>query len=370
MNERLSNQLNLLRWFAAFLVVVGHARGLLFVEYALLENKTPFAWALYFVTGFGHQAVIIFFVLSGFLVGGKVIERVLENNFDLKKYALDRLTRLYVVVFFALVFGSLIDLLGISFLSRTGLYARMPSNFAGQSPESQISIPVFIGNLLFLQTILVPTLGSNGPLWSLANEFWYYVICPFLVMLFSRTVGISKKVIFGLFLAFVAWLLPLEILAAFPIWLIGAFTYLLKIPIIKYRYATLALLLLVLLLIRAGVLSGFASDYILSIAFALFLNSLSLGDSGYSLFPRLNKFMANFSFSLYAIHFPILVFTVSLFLPDKYSPITHLDASSFGLYVGLIFLIYCIAFVFSLLTEQNTTKIRQSIDCVLNFPPR
>jgi len=31
-------------------------------------------------------------------------------------------------------------------------------------------------NLGFVQTVSVPVYGTNGPLWSLANEFWYYVM--------------------------------------------------------------------------------------------------------------------------------------------------------------------------------------------------
>ena len=33
-------------------------------------------------------------------------------------------------------------------------------------------------NAFFLQTIVGPTFGSNGPLWSLAYEWWYYVLFP------------------------------------------------------------------------------------------------------------------------------------------------------------------------------------------------
>lgn len=31
---------------------------------------------------------------------------------------------------------------------------------------------------MFLQTRFTPVFGSNGPLWSLFNEFWYYVLFP------------------------------------------------------------------------------------------------------------------------------------------------------------------------------------------------
>jgi peptidoglycan/LPS O-acetylase OafA/YrhL len=33
------------------------------------------------------------------------------------------------------------------------------------------TVPVFLGNFLFLQSIVSPVFGSNGPLWSLSYEF-------------------------------------------------------------------------------------------------------------------------------------------------------------------------------------------------------
>ena len=68
--------LDFIRWSAAMLVVVAHARHLLFVDYYLLVYKDPtFLHSIsnklfYFITGLGHEAVVLFFVLSGYLVGG------------------------------------------------------------------------------------------------------------------------------------------------------------------------------------------------------------------------------------------------------------------------------------------------------------
>jgi len=76
MSSQLSNTLNFLRWFAALMVVVGHLRSFLFVEYNLVEHKTIFIKLFYFITGFGHQAVIIFFMISGYLVGGGSFEKI------------------------------------------------------------------------------------------------------------------------------------------------------------------------------------------------------------------------------------------------------------------------------------------------------
>lgn len=72
----LSNMLNFLRWFAAFLVVIGHLRSFMFIEYNQIISPSIFDKIFYFITGLGHEAVIVFFVLSGYLVGGGTLEKL------------------------------------------------------------------------------------------------------------------------------------------------------------------------------------------------------------------------------------------------------------------------------------------------------
>ena len=56
-----SDFLNLARWVAAALVVVEHVRNLIFIDYGSLESPTVIHKGFYFLTGFGHEAVVIFF---------------------------------------------------------------------------------------------------------------------------------------------------------------------------------------------------------------------------------------------------------------------------------------------------------------------
>jgi len=58
----LSNILNSSRWIAAGMVVLGHLRSPIFKDYPLVTNKSILINFFYFITGFGHEAVIIFFV--------------------------------------------------------------------------------------------------------------------------------------------------------------------------------------------------------------------------------------------------------------------------------------------------------------------
>lgn len=62
--------LDLIRGCSALLVCMGHLRNAILVDYAELIHPSIAIKAIYFITSFGHQAVMIFFVLSGYFVGG------------------------------------------------------------------------------------------------------------------------------------------------------------------------------------------------------------------------------------------------------------------------------------------------------------
>ena len=65
-------------------------------------------------------------------------------------------------------------------------------------------------------------MGSNGPLWSLANEFWYYIMFPFmLVGLIGRKWG-PRRIVMGAIGISLAVLLPTEMVLLGAIWVAGA----------------------------------------------------------------------------------------------------------------------------------------------------
>src|SRR5215469_10692351 len=103
-NQRLSGgdvrleHLDFLRGLAAFLVLGGHIRAYVFANYTSLSEPGAAAKLFYGVTGLGHQAVIIFFALSGFLVGGKLLDQMTSGNWNSLRYLLRRLSRLWIVM--------------------------------------------------------------------------------------------------------------------------------------------------------------------------------------------------------------------------------------------------------------------------------
>ena len=88
--------MDLVRGGAALEVMFGHLRAFVFVDYPQLQNPDALLKAFYYLTGFGHQAVVIFFVLSGYLVGGSVLSARAEGFWT--RYGVQRLSRLWIVL--------------------------------------------------------------------------------------------------------------------------------------------------------------------------------------------------------------------------------------------------------------------------------
>lgn len=102
-SPRLFAALDFLRWTAAFAVLAGHVRAFCFPPYGEFANPGVLTRAFYLGTGFGHQAVMVFFVLSGFLVGGRALEKMEHQKFKPGDYMIDRVSRLYPVFIACLV---------------------------------------------------------------------------------------------------------------------------------------------------------------------------------------------------------------------------------------------------------------------------
>ena len=106
-----STKLDLARAVAAALVVLSHLRGGFFASYDHLISNSHNAinYGLFLLTRLGNEAVIIFFVLSGYLVGGSILAAWMSGNPNWMKYLINRITRMWTVLLPALVIGALFD---------------------------------------------------------------------------------------------------------------------------------------------------------------------------------------------------------------------------------------------------------------------
>lgn len=197
--------LDSMRFIAAFMVLLSHGRNTFFPAFGDLpiDQQNIFSMAFTMFCRMGHEAVIVFFVLSGFLVGGRGFERIKDGSMNVGSYAIDRFARITPPLLTAILFYYITSLV---------------------IPETPYSWATAIGNLFSLQGICCKSLVS--PFWSLSYEVWFYIILGALAVLLMAKK--DCKIILGL-IVFVAatsvFVLGLK-MHYLLIWMMGAVAYL------------------------------------------------------------------------------------------------------------------------------------------------
>lgn len=300
-----SIMISVLRGLAAFIVATAHLRAAVYP--ALREVADPPLWfqGLAFVSGFAHQAVLVFFVISGWLVGGSLLNRLGERH-AIVNYTIDRATRLWTV----LIPTFLLTLL-IAFGTGTASLGDLTSS--SSNPHSAVT---FAGNLVGLQRIVVPVFGDNFPLWSLANETWYYVMFPMLAVAFTTRDHVVRLACVAALLL-LGFVLPSAMLGYFLVWLLGVAFSRIRIECGNLaRWIWVVLTLAVAAYFRlTGELDAFELttlgwDLVCSLMYLVLLSSLQFKASAASRLAQpirdKGKFFAEFSFSLYVLHVPLI----------------------------------------------------------------
>jgi peptidoglycan/LPS O-acetylase OafA/YrhL len=369
--------LDLLRGVAALLVLAGHLRAYLFQSYFDLQRSgADLTWivkSFYCATALGHQAVMIFFALSGFLVGGKALDDLLIQRFSWSRYLLRRLTRLWIVIIPVLILTFLFDRAGMSAtfgLGYDGRYYDLYSSGPGPAAIDH-SLVTLLGNLLFLQTILVPTFGSNSPMWSLANEFWYYVIFPLAAWLCLARVSIGSKAIGFSVLCAVIGLLPVWLLQGGVIWMAGAAAaWCSRLPAVSRCLKTIAARVLAPILLCAALLDSelrvvALGDLGLGLVVALTLPVMAHLPSPGGWFASVARGSSEISYTLYLTHFPFLTLVIMTSLaPLKWPP----GLLAAGLYVALLSAAIVWASAVWWCFERNTDRVYSMLDRMLIAP--
>jgi peptidoglycan/LPS O-acetylase OafA/YrhL len=357
---------DLLRGLAAFLVFFGHWRNLLFVDFPSLTTHRRLLTPLYVLAGGGHQAVVLFFILSGYFIGGTVLRALERDQWEWTGYLLRRIVRLWTVLVPALLLCLFWDRLGIHLGHAPALYGgHVGNNIVLYDTASRLAPHIFFGNLFFLQTILTPFLGTNGALWSLANEFWYYVLFPLGMIVLWRTSRLSHRLICAALFAATAWFVGADILLNFLIWLAGVALFLLPAPSFAPRTgrylrigATLIYLPIFFFFGRHPMVSSLTRDYLLTVFTFPYLWVLLSAKECYPAGARsvpVSRELARFSYTLYAAHVPFLVFLTALVQGDFrwYPTPIHLLSGA-----GLLITALGYAYVLAFLTEFKTDTIR------------
>ena len=353
--------LDFVRGGAALEVMLAHLRAFIFADYGNLHGAGALLQVFYYATGFGHQAVVIFFVLSGYLVGGSVLSAKPDGFWT--RYGVQRLSRLWIVLLPCLAMTVLWNCLGMYTGGTPFLTGRMHLEVnSGPNGEGlQLGVMTFLGNAFFLQTIATPVLGDNGPLWSLANEFWYYVLFPLMVFGFRRQADWRRPLVFltgaGLLLA----LLPFGIVSGYVIWLAGAAVFACAGTRFS-RFLALFPVGIAAVLVCAGLFHcsrfGHVSDVVLGISFSTTLPFLFRLPALPQVVARSAAWLSDFSYTLYLAHFPFAAFIWYTWLDAKRATPSLL---TFGQYAGVALVLIGYSYLLSLLFERNTDKLRRAV---------
>jgi peptidoglycan/LPS O-acetylase OafA/YrhL len=358
----LSSALDAARWIAASMVVISHVHRLVMVNFPMVEKQTYLIKALYFFGSFGSEAVIVFFVISGYLVGGTTSKRWQEGQRDMWRYAAQRVSRIYTVLIPALIAGGSLDLLGKTIFGSQSLYGS--ESVINQMTAIDIAPLTFAGNLLMLEGIKVPVLGTNGPLWSLAYEWWYY--CIFAAGLAFWFCSGARRWIAALVIIMGILLLPMKIWLWMIIWGLGVVAFHVEKSTLRKPPAWLGTLILLVVLVvcrfnhnhdravEEAVASQFIRDAFLGLAFAFSIvcwSNIERPITG----TTVHAYLAGFSYSLYLIHVPIMVFLASALKQVGGFLYSRQPSLNAYLYVLLLFTsLYAFSWLFSRLTEENT----------------
>lgn len=375
----LSIWLDTFRWIAATGVLFTHTNFMLFVnEQKEIWYQRPYLLRMIAaISAWGRPAVIVFFVLSGFLVAGAVLRQIrLKGSFSSAEYLISRLTRLWLVLIPAYGLIAVFNWAGIRMLDgiTTGAY---PEHLE----PGWTQLKYAICNAAFLQTAVCPNFGGSDPLWSLFNEFWYYMYWLVLSLVLTRPWPVKTRLaIFALgsivFLALAhaqyrgLGTLRDNLALYFLLWLFGAAaatetSLRWRIPVIPATVALLAALIFVRALTPPSVvlppLAEFTLDAMVAISFAALIVAMRQS-KGLKIppFPIVHKSLAAFSFSLYVLHEPIIRLVIAI---TKYVGFSYASnqINQMVTFIATIGLCYLVSWAFATQTEARTLDIRRSV---------
>jgi peptidoglycan/LPS O-acetylase OafA/YrhL len=296
MTNALSLYLDALRFGAAFTVFLSH--------YAVGRISGALFWP---VASYGRTAVLVFFVLSGFVIAwvAETRERTLEE------YGLSRAARLYSVIIPAFVTSAVLDYLGKAVDPR--LYAPEWGHSASHPVLDYALSTVFLGESWTLGVLP----GFNVPFWSLNYEVWYYAL--FAAATFLR--GPHRVAALGV----AALLAGPKILLLLPIWLLGVAAWRWRGDLPRQLGGPLVIASLAGL-VTLEALGGqqlfwhpssnwlppgySAYDYIVGLFVSLLILGLANVDPPMPglTSQRAVRWLAGTSFGLYLLHYPLLNF--------------------------------------------------------------
>ena len=295
-----SMMLDIMRWAAAQAVCVGHALSFFGVGDAWRPPNAPYMQNI---------GVLLFFVLSGFLIA-----HALTRAISLRAFLVDRFARIYSALLPCLMLIAAVDVWLV---------------WQGQHTQpAYVTAPIFLGTLAMLQNypgafyglLELPSFGSAGQLWSLAIEWHIYLFVGGLYFL-----AIGRNWLLALVMVIIFAPVPMGFFGGGQLgglgqgisylWLLGFVAYFLARTEIASRIATYFLCLAALLLgwwwlFLLVPTSEYSPEVYPLLAGFFLLSVLVTQRTRFAAhregLRRVAKHLADYSFSLYLIHYTLL----------------------------------------------------------------
>jgi peptidoglycan/LPS O-acetylase OafA/YrhL len=337
-----SRQLDTMRGLSAIVVLIAHAHQIFLAP--IYQGLNGFFGLL------AQASVMVFFVLSGFLICKSITRNYRDNGaFNVGSYAVDRFNRIFPPLAFSIVLlVALTTLAPLLFPSGTLDFIKSSEFLARNGFYSDVS--GVLGSLIFLNGFLTENISSNAPLWSLSYEVWYY----FVIALVLRVRG-GKGLLLGAVFMIVVTALNKTFMLYGVVWFLGAGIALLHNKgLISFFAFKLVLLLFGMLAALIGFfyLRSFFGittqrqaaiklipvwNVLIGVTFASVLALVLLGKvSMVAIIPK----SAGFSYTLYIVHFPILLFIYGV------TQAFIMDGAMLSIVVASISAVACLTFAY------------------------
>jgi len=300
-----SSVLDLLRWGASQAVCVGHA-----IAFFGVGDQ----WRPPFFPYIQNVGVLVFFVLSGFLIAHALVKQASSPNGGLSVFVVERFARIYTALIPALLLIALSD--GLLIL------------IGKHEHPNYFTTSAFLGTLGMFQNysgpfrgaLAVPSFGSAGHLWSLAVEWHIYMFAGGIFFMLT-----NRKWLPALLVALIFSSVPMQFFGTFTdglhgsglsyLWMLGFCTYFVArtnaccvVPK-KVLLATAGALILIWLLATKPAEEYAPALYPLIAAAFLMMTVFTQRTHAFSARPKARNFvrkLADYSFSLYLVHYSLL----------------------------------------------------------------
>jgi peptidoglycan/LPS O-acetylase OafA/YrhL len=321
-----------LRGLAALYVATGHARWLLWEggesfrqqgdSYGMIGKAFALGMSVF---KFGHEMVLFFFVLSGFVIHLKYalqLGKGPDTHFTFGPYFMKRFKRIMPPYLFAFVLTMICDSIVAHY--QFSIYTHTtPLPLVNQNITFHHSWSSLIGNIFFLQDAYVPVFGSNGSIWSLKYEWYFYMLYPILLFFnkkFPQLTIAGVAAVFGLYVAgfHTGFILFDQVVACVFSWWVGAYIADIYTGRVKVPHMLIYPLIIIVPFIPFIHTSGIPTlvkDQLVAFGFSgLLLLLLDYRDKkAVRGFGRL-KWLGDCSYTLYLIHAPILILANGILL--------------------------------------------------------